>query len=152
MPPAMADSIRGRLADIEAAEAGRGVGSPMMLADVSSQATPAVGTTVLANTPSNFRAQNTPAGQGERERIQELYNRSRELYIQGELVAAREGFVEVARSGLISAAPGLRPEDYVSQIDEQLASQNAAPMPRVTTPMAPVPTSPDGGGAEPETA
>ncbi len=141
MPTAMAEEIRGRLTSIEAAGAGKTVVHPVALADVS----PAVGTTVLANTPSDFRAQNAAAGQGERERIQELYNRSRELYIQGELVAARQGFAEVARSGLISAPPGLRPEDYVAQIDAQLGSQGAAAAPSqtpATTPMVPMTPEP----------
>ncbi|MEN6335687.1 MAG: hypothetical protein ABFE01_15660 [Phycisphaerales bacterium] len=141
-PTAMAEEIRGYLADIQVAEAGKAAARPVALADVSAQAMPAVGTTVLANTPSNFRAQTTPAGQGERERIQELYNRSRELYIQGELVAARQGFAEVAASGLISAPPGLRPEDYVAQIDAQLANQGTTSTPVATAPAAPAATAP----------
>ncbi len=142
MPVAMADSIRGYLADIEAAQTG-GVRRPVALADVSAQAMPEIGALTPANAPANLRAQNTSAGQGERERIQNLYNRSRELYIQGELAAARQGFEEVARSGLISAPPGLRPEDYVAQINEQLASQAApslSPQAAPVIPMVLVPT------------
>ncbi|MEN6577642.1 MAG: hypothetical protein ABFD90_14960, partial [Phycisphaerales bacterium] len=133
MPTAMADSIRGYLARIEVSEAGKEVGRPVPLADVSTQAMPGIGGIEPVNTPSNFRAQNTSAGQGESERIQELYNRSRGLYIQGELVAAREGFAEVARSGMISAPPGLRPEDYIAQIDQQMASQAVPSLSNQTT-------------------
>ena len=131
-PSPMAEEVRGYLADIQLAEAGKAAARPVALADVSAQAMPAGGAVVLSNTPSNFRAQTTPVGQGERERIQELYNRSRELYIQGELIAARQGFAEVAASGLISAPPGLRPEDYVAQIDAQLANQEMVPVPAVS--------------------
>ena len=145
MPETMADEIRGYLADIQVAEAGKAAARPVVLADVSAQAMPAAGTGSLVSSPSNFSAQAAPAVQGERERIQDLYNRSRELYIQGELAAARQGFAEVAASGLISAPPGLRPEDYVAQIDAQLAgqgaTQNTAPMTRMV-PMQPTATSP----------
>lgn len=131
-PSPMAEEIRSYLADIQLVEAGKAAARPVALADVSAQAMPAGGAVALSNTPSNFRAQTTPVGQGERERIQELYNRSRELYIQGELIAARQGFAEVAASGLISAPPGLRPEDYVAQIDAQLANQEMVPVPAVS--------------------
>ncbi|HSW02797.1 MAG TPA: hypothetical protein VLI39_21715 [Sedimentisphaerales bacterium] len=126
-PSPMAEEIRGYLADIQVAEAGKAAARPVALADVSAQAMPTAGAVALSNTPLNFRAQTASVGQ--RERIQELYNRSRELYVQGELVAARQGFAEVADSGLISAPPGLRPEDYVAQIDAQLAAQEMTSVP-----------------------
>jgi len=146
----MADTIRARLAEIDAVEAGQAAGRPVLPVEASAQIVPMAGTTTPASTPLNFRAQNSTAGPvapGERERIQELYNRSRELYIQGELAAARQGFAEVARSGLISAPPGLRPEDYVAQIDQQLAAQGApAPsQPAAPSQMVPVTPAPTNG-------
>jgi len=140
VPAVMTDSIRGYLAKIDATEAGD-VGQPVAMTGVSVQAISAADSLTPAPAMANLRAQNTPAGQGESERIQRLYNRSRELYIQGELSAAREGFAEVARSGLISAPPGLRPEDYIAQIDQQLSGQ--VPLTPVAS-MVPV-TSPDSG-------
>ena len=112
MPVPMAKTIRAYLGDIEATEAKQGNGRPIVLADEPAVAWSAVGTTALTNAPANFRAPNTPTGetpQGETERIEQLYNRSWEQYSQGELVAARRGFVEVAESGLFTAPPGKRP-------------------------------------------
>ncbi|MBP7050322.1 MAG: hypothetical protein KBE65_04840, partial [Phycisphaerae bacterium] len=155
LPAVMVDSVRDYLARIEEAQAGSGVGRPVAVADVSAQAMPTIGAVVApANVPANLRAQNPPAGQSESERIQGLYNRSRELYIQGDLAGAREGFVEVDRSGLISAPPGLRPQDYIAQIDQQLASQAVpsllpqATLDRGVTPLTAQPTEGQGGFVE----
>ncbi|HNS19617.1 MAG TPA: hypothetical protein PKH24_03920, partial [Sedimentisphaerales bacterium] len=151
LPAVMVDSVRDYLARIEAAQAGTGVGRPVAVADVSAQAMPTIGAVVA---PANLRAQNVSAGQSESERIQGLYNRSRELYIQGDLAAAREGFVEVDRSGLISAPPGLRPQDYIAQIDQQLAFQGApslssqTTLDRGVTPLTAQPTGGEGGFVE----
>jgi hypothetical protein len=88
------------------------------------------------------------------DRVAELYTRSWELYSQGELAAARQGFVEVAKSGLFQGAEGRRPEDYIATIDRLLAAQAAqpavapaaqtpAPVPAAVTPVpVPVPVTP----------
>ena len=141
MPVPMAKTIRAYLGDIEATEAKQGNGRPIVLADEPAEAWSAVGTTALTNAPANFRAPNTPTGetpQGETERIEQLYNRSWEQYSQGELVAARRGFVEVAESGLFTAPPGKRPEDYIATIDRLLASSPEA-VPPAAEPPAPEP-------------
>ena len=99
-----------------------------------SQVPPAVGVTALANTPVDPNAQAVPAAapsQSEVERIADLYARSLELYSQGELVAARQGFAEVAKSGLFRAPEGKRPEDFIATIDRLQAAQSPAqPAPR----------------------
>ncbi len=144
LPPSMAETIRGHLADIDAKQG-----------NVQPTA-PAVGVTALANTPAvpiapadgnKVADTNAPAAaatapaQSEVERIAELYTRSLELYQQGELQAARQGFVEVAKSGLFKAAPGKRPEDYIIAIDRRLAAAQQAQTPAQPTPAAVPPTA-----------
>jgi hypothetical protein len=67
--------------------------------------------------------------QDERKRIEELYQRSWTLYSEGESERARAGFTEVRDSGLFTARPGQRPEDYIATIDRLLAesSQSTGP-------------------------
>jgi hypothetical protein len=75
----------------------------------------------------------------QRNEITEIYNRSVQLYRAGEIEKAREGFVEVARYGLLVVPPGQTAEDYLIQIDsiltEQLkgTSDANASLPSVTT-------------------
>jgi hypothetical protein len=74
----------------------------------------------------------------QRKEITEIYNRSVQLYRAGEMEKAREGFVEVARYGLLVVPQGQTAEDYLIQIDsiltEQLkdTSDANAPLPSVT--------------------
>jgi len=65
----------------------------------------------------------------QRKEITELYNRSVALYRAGEFEKARDGFAEVARSGLLVAPRGQTAEDYLLQIDSILTEQ-----PRGTSP------------------
>ena len=53
--------------------------------------------------------------------INKLYNHSVELYLAGRLEEARQGFIEVARSGLMAAPVGKSAEDYLIKIDTILA-------------------------------
>ena len=75
----------------------------------------------------------------QRKEITEIYNRSVRLYRAGEMEKAREGFVEVARYGLLVVPQGQTAEDYLIQIDsiltEQLkgTSDANASLPSVTT-------------------
>ena len=69
------------------------------------------------------------------ERIAELYSRSVELYSQGELAAARQGFVEVQKSGLFKGAEGKRPEDYIATIDRLQAGSQPTQVPAQPTPV-----------------
>ena len=57
---------------------------------------------------------------GQKKQITELYNRSVELYRAGQLEKAREGFVKVARNGLLAAQEGMTAEDYLVKIDNAL--------------------------------
>jgi tetratricopeptide (TPR) repeat protein len=70
--------------------------------------------------------------------ITDLYNRSVQLFRAGELEKARDGFVEVAKYGLLVVPRGQTAEDYLLQIDsiltEQLKSKpdaNSAALPLV---------------------
>jgi len=62
--------------------------------------------------------------QSDEKRIQQLYEKSWTLYSEGQLEAARAGFVEVRDSGLFTARPGQRPEDYIATIDGLLAENS----------------------------
>jgi len=127
MPGTMAETIRGYMADMERGAAAARSAQPMVL--------PEEPVVALAGVPTLHPAAATPGAgrpQSERQRVEQLYNRSWELYSQGELEAARQGFVEVAQSGLYAAPEGKRPEDYIATIDRLLA--NAAPL---TAPAAP---------------
>ncbi len=55
--------------------------------------------------------------------INKLYNHSVGLYLTGRLEEARQGFVEVARSGLLVAPRGKSAEDYLVKIDSILAQR-----------------------------
>lgn len=65
----------------------------------------------------------------QREEITEIYNRSVQLYRAGEIEKAREGFVEVAKYGVLVTPKGQTAEDYLIQIDsiltEKLKGQQA---------------------------
>jgi tetratricopeptide (TPR) repeat protein len=78
----------------------------------------------------------------QRKEITEIYNRSVQLYRAGEIEKAREGFVEVARYGLLVVPQGQTAEDYLIQIDSILTEQlkgtsgsNASPPPRSSVAM-----------------
>ena len=79
----------------------------------------------------------------QRKELTELYNRSVELYRAGELEAARDGFVEVARYGLLIVPRGQTAEDYLIQIDSVLTERlkNASPA-KLAPPLASSITSP----------
>jgi hypothetical protein len=53
--------------------------------------------------------------------ISKLYNHSVHLYLTGRLEEARQGFIEVAKSGLLVAPAGKSAEDYLVKIDNILA-------------------------------
>jgi tetratricopeptide (TPR) repeat protein len=59
----------------------------------------------------------------QKKEVTDLYNRSIELYRAGDLEKAREGFAEVAKSGLLVTPKGQSPEDYLLQIDSILTAQ-----------------------------
>ena len=59
----------------------------------------------------------------QRKEMTALYNRSVELYRAGEMEKARDGFVEVARYGLLVVPQGQAAEDYLIQIDSVLTEQ-----------------------------
>ena len=69
----------------------------------------------IENVDDNFDKQRTE--------ITDLYNRSVQLYRAGEIEKAREGFVEVARYGLLVVPKGQTAEDYLIQIDSILTEQ-----------------------------
>jgi len=150
LDPQMAETVRGYLSEIEARQNNS---QPALLAGMPARTLPAVGVTALANAPADANAAAAPAAQppqSDVERIADLYTRSLELYSQGELAAARQGFVEVAKSGLFKGQAGKRPEDYIATIDRLLAAAPAAqptpvaaapaPVPPTVVPPAPAPT------------
>jgi len=59
----------------------------------------------------------------QRTEITELYNRSVQLYRAGEIEKARDGFVEVARYGMLVVPKGQTAEDYLLQIDSILTEK-----------------------------
>jgi hypothetical protein len=69
----------------------------------------------IKNVDGNFDKQ--------RKEITEIYNRSVQLYRAGEIEKAREGFVEVARYGLLVVPQGQTAEDYLIQIDSILTER-----------------------------
>ncbi|MBN2129619.1 MAG: hypothetical protein JW741_08985, partial [Sedimentisphaerales bacterium] len=156
MPAAMAETIRGYLADIRKGGVKLGGEGSVAPRPEGTGTFPSARTAAVTGAPATYPAENTPGGEAQSEagRIEALYNRSWELYSGGELEAARRGFAEVAKSGLYSAPPGKRPEDYIETIDRLLAArqQSPAPMPaqpkRVEVvrpqpaPMQPVPMQP----------
>jgi tetratricopeptide (TPR) repeat protein len=79
----------------------------------------------------------------QRKEITEIYNRSVQLYRAGEIEKARDGFVVVARYGMLVVPKGQTAEDYLIQIDsiltEKLKGQpdaNASSPPVVLPPAA----------------
>ncbi len=58
-----------------------------------------------------------------KKKVAEIYEQSVELYEMGQYEAARDGFVEVAQSGLLVAPKGKTPEDYLIKVDSKLANQ-----------------------------
>jgi hypothetical protein len=86
----------------------------------------------------------------QRMEMTELYNRSVKLYRAGEMEKARDGFVEVARYGLLVTPRGQTAEDYLIQIDSVLTEQlkntvevNAVlPSPAKESPKAKPPVTP----------
>ncbi len=59
----------------------------------------------------------------QRKEITEIYNRSVQLYRAGEIEKAREGFVEVARYGMLAVPKGQTAEDYLIKIDSILTEK-----------------------------
>ncbi len=55
--------------------------------------------------------------------ITKIYNRSVQLYRAGDIEKAREGFVEVARYGMLVVPKGQTAEDYLIQIDSMLTEK-----------------------------
>jgi hypothetical protein len=55
--------------------------------------------------------------------IDELYNHCVGLYLAGQLEEARQGFIKVAKSGLLEAPAGESAEDYLVKIDNILAQR-----------------------------
>jgi hypothetical protein len=53
-----------------------------------------------------------------KQRMKELFEQSRKYYTSGELEKAREGFTEVAASGLYIPSKGMTAEQYLQQMDE----------------------------------
>ncbi|MFQ6035970.1 MAG: hypothetical protein ACE5NM_09015, partial [Sedimentisphaerales bacterium] len=62
-------------------------------------------------------------------RVAETYYRSMRLYHSGQLEKAREGFIEVVKSGLIPPAMVKTLQGYLTQIDNTLARDGVNPMP-----------------------
>jgi tetratricopeptide (TPR) repeat protein len=66
----------------------------------------------------------------QRKEITEVYNRSVQFFRAGEMEKARDGFVEVAKYGMLVTPKGQTAEDYLIQIDsiltEKLKGQPAA--------------------------
>jgi len=69
------------------------------------------------------QANNVGVQQQQIEQIMQLYDRSVDLYYQGQLTAARQGFARVAESELFVAPHGRAPEDYIAAIDQLLLTQ-----------------------------
>ena len=59
----------------------------------------------------------------QRKEITEVYNRSVQLYRAGEIEKARDGFVEVAKYGMLVVPKGQTAEDYLIQIDSILTEK-----------------------------
>ena len=59
----------------------------------------------------------------QKRQITEVYDRSVEFYRAGQLEEAREGFIEAAKSGLLSTSEAEQVEDYLVKIDDALTRQ-----------------------------
>ncbi|MGA2070973.1 MAG: hypothetical protein ABSG97_06450 [Sedimentisphaerales bacterium] len=81
-------------------------------------------------------------------KMAELYNRSVQLYRAGEIEKAREGFVEVAKYGMLVVPKGQTAEDYLIQIDSILTAPFKA-MPDTNLPLPSV--APQSAKEEPKT-
>ncbi len=124
MPVTMTEDIRGYLADMEGAKSGRkATAEKVSMTEVSASELAQASAADITGMPTAYDAQE--GQQGEAARMKQLFDSSWELYSRGELKAAREGFVKVAQSGLYTADPGKRPEDYIETIDRLLASSEA---------------------------
>lgn len=88
----------------------------------------------------------------QRKEITEIYNRSVQLYRAGEIEKARDGFVEVAKYGMLVVPKGQTAEDYLIQIDniltEKLKGQRAAnaSLPPAALPLAKEESNPKNAG------
>jgi len=94
IPPEMAKTLEGYVARIDKAPAGKGK-APV----------------------------GKPGAVDKRTQIAELYKHSAELYYEGEFEKAREGFIKVAQSGLLTATGEKKVKDYLQKIDKLLAEQ-----------------------------
>jgi predicted CXXCH cytochrome family protein len=70
--------------------------------------------------PATISEQHARLGKRQRDTA-ELYYRSMQLYREGELTQARDGFVKVLESGLIPAPMANTLQAYISDIDNRLA-------------------------------
>jgi hypothetical protein len=84
----------------------------------------------------------------QRKEITEIYNRSVQLYRAGEIEKARNGFVEVAKYGMLVVPKGQTAEDYLIQIDSILTASFKA-MPDANVPLPSV--TPQPAKEEPKT-
>jgi type II secretory pathway component GspD/PulD (secretin) len=66
----------------------------------------------------------------QKRQITEVYDRSVEFYRASQFEEAREGFIEAAKSGLLSTSEAERVEDYLVKIDDALA-QRVKPSPPI---------------------
>jgi hypothetical protein len=93
----------------------------------------------------------------QRKEFTEIYNRSVQLYRAGEIEKARDGFVEVAKYGMLVVPKGQTAEDYLIQIDSTLteklkdqpdanASQSPAALPLIALPLAKKKPNPKNAG------
>jgi len=71
--------------------------------------------------PSVGTEKDSPELRKRKQKIADIFYKSMDLYRQGRLVEAREGFVEVLHSGLIPQAMGRTILGYISDINERLA-------------------------------
>ncbi|MFH1615548.1 MAG: hypothetical protein ABIG61_10760 [Planctomycetota bacterium] len=79
--------------------------------------------------------------QAEKTRIEQLYTQSVALYKQGKLREAGQGFREVAMSGLIDAAPGEMPQDYLEKIEAKIGQVGLEKTPAPVADTEPAPAA-----------
>ena len=77
----------------------------------------------IDRTPAGKTPVGKPGAVDKRTQIAELYKRSAELYYKGEFEKAREGFIKVAQSGLLTATGEKKVKDYLQKIDKLFAEQ-----------------------------
>ncbi|UCG58500.1 MAG: hypothetical protein JSU70_03125, partial [Phycisphaerales bacterium] len=154
----MEKSIRGYLARIDSALQAEGPDATRPLAgdEPPKVTSPRVTVSPLIDSRVARAPADTGAGasEAERLRIERLFERSVQLYYDGQLEAARDGFAIVARSGSYRPAPGRRAEDYLVTIDKLLAERSLQPVVQervepvvgsVRLPDVPVPVASEGG-------